>query len=59
MDDALDFVVFDSVYHSGGGSSGSSSNDNQPKWAMIMAAITMIGIVLFIIYGLFEVGAFD
>lgn len=59
MDDALDYIVFDSVYNSGGSSSGGSSNDNLPKWAKILSIITMIGIVLFILYGFYEIGAFD
>lgn len=55
MDDALDYIVFDSVYHSGGGSSSGGSNDDQPKWAKVMAVITLIGIIAFIIYGIIMV----
>ena len=55
MDDALDYIVFDSVYNSGSGSSSGGCNDDQPRWAKVMAVITLIGIIAFIIYGWCEV----
>ena len=55
MSDALDFIVFDSVYHSGGGGSSSGSNGDGPMWAKVMAVITSIAIIAFIIYGWYEV----
>ncbi|MCR5574921.1 MAG: hypothetical protein K6F78_08905 [Bacteroidaceae bacterium] len=55
MDEALDYIYFDSVYNSGGESSSGGSNDVQPQWAKIMVVITMIGIVAFIIYGWCEI----
>lgn len=55
MDDALDYVVFDSVYNSRGGGSSSGSNGDGPMWAKVMAVITLIAIIAFIIYGWCEV----
>ena len=51
MDDALDYIVFDSVYNSSEGGSSNGSNGNDPLWAKIMAAITIIAIIAYIIYG--------
>ena len=51
MDEALDYIVFDSVYNSSGGGSSNGSNGDQPLWAKIMAAITLIAIITFFIYG--------
>lgn len=51
MDDALDYIVFDSVYNSSGDGSSNGSNGDQPLWAKIMAAITLIAIIAFFIYG--------
>lgn len=51
MDEALDYIVFDSVYNSSGGGSSNGSNGDQPLWAKIMAAITLIAIIAFFIYG--------
>lgn len=54
MDDALDYIIFDSMHNSGGGCPYGGSNDAQPLWAKVIAVITLIGIVAFIIYGWFE-----
>ena len=51
MFDALDFIVFDSVYHSGGGGSSGGNGDDPSMFAKVMAAITIIAIIAFIIYG--------
>ena len=51
MSDALDFIVFDSVYHSGGGGSSSGNGDDPSVFAKVMAALTIIAIIAFIIYG--------
>lgn len=51
MDDTLDYIIFDSVYNSGGGTSSGGSNDDNPKWARGLAVITFIVIVSFLIYG--------
>lgn len=45
MDDALDYVVFDSVYNGGGGSSSKGSDGNDSMWAKIMAVITLLAIL--------------
>lgn len=55
MDDSLDYIVFDSVYNSSGGSSSNGSNGDDPMWAKIMAVITLLAIIAFIIYGWCEV----
>jgi hypothetical protein len=55
MTDALDYIVFDSVYNSGGGGTSGGSNDDGPMWAKVMAIITLIAIIAFIIYGWCEV----
>lgn len=51
MSDALDYVIFDSVYNSSGDGSSNRSNGDGPMWAKIMAVITLIAIIAFIIYG--------
>lgn len=42
MDDTLDYIIFDSVYNSGGGTSSGGSNDDNPKWARGLAVITFM-----------------
>jgi len=55
MPDALDYIVFNSMYNSGGGGSSNGSNEDGPMWAKVMAVITLIAIIAFIIYGWCEV----
>ena len=55
MDDTLDYIVFDSVYNSSGGGSSNENNGDSPMWAKVMAVITLIAIIAFIIYGWCEV----
>ena len=53
-DEELDYIVFDSVYNSTGGGSSNGSNGDQPLWAKIKAAITLIAIIAFFIYGWYK-----
>ena len=56
MSNALDYIVFDSVFNSSAGGSSNGTNDDGSMWAKVMAVITLIAIIAFIIYGMKECG---